>query len=203
MFKSLTFILAYPELGLYVRKSADQFIVTTNTWQKLNNWIVASDLIGAYNYDAQLINQEHVIAPITGIYYTTTSIPIENGLPGTEIQLALVNGDDTNENDFSLLSRQQVITGGKITISVNGFIKVYAGQKITVQVKGEAQFKTTVKSHFSLHFIGPTGAVPAYLAQVDSDISFNNGSIIAPFITEGRAKLYRSLSGLCSIKCVY
>ena len=188
------FRTAYPELGLYVTKRATQFISNRNVWVKLNEWQVNTQLIGAYNYDSQLINSEYVVAPNTGIYYATAIAPVNNINTVTEVSLALVNGDDSNEDSFGLLSKQHG-AGNVATLSIAGFVKIYAGQKITVQVKGTANFEVSSSASFSLHYIGPTGAVPAYLAQVDSNIALDNDAFIKPFITEGRAKLYRSLSG--------
>ena len=193
-------ITAYPELGLYVTQKIDQFY-SPNSWTKLNEWDVTAKLTGAYNYDSQLINSEHVVAPNTGIYYATAITPITSVDTATELSLALVNGDDSNEDSFGLLSKQQSVAT-ETTLSIAGFVKIYAGQIITVQVKGSATFKVLSSASFSLHYIGPTGAVPAYLAQLDATQQMTNDNtgttgsdLIKPFITEGRAKLYTSLSG--------
>lgn len=160
----------------------------------MKDWQVSSQLIGSYNYDSQLINSEHVVVPNTGIYYATAVVPFREISTVSEVSLALVNGDDNDENRFGLISKQNGV-GARATLAIAGFVKIYAGQRITVQVKGTTSYVVTGSATFSLHYIGPTGAVPAYLGQLDNTLSFNSGDIIKPFITEGRAKLYRSLSG--------
>ena len=104
-------ITAYPELGLYVTQKIDQFY-SPNSWTKLNEWDVTAKLTGAYNYDSQLINSEHVVAPNTGIYYATAITPITSVDTATELSLALVNGDDSNEDSFGLLSRSHQLVDG-------------------------------------------------------------------------------------------
>ena len=182
-------------------KTLDQFVTQPNAWIKLGSWDVTDALTGSYNYDSQLINKEYVVAPNTGIYYATAIAPIDGIDSATELALALVNGDDSNENSFGLISKQQSVAT-ETTLSIAGFVKIYAGQQITVQVKGTApSYKVLSSSSFSLHYIGPTGAVPAYLAQLDGDQQLpragtgTDTDLINSFITEGRAKLYTSLSG--------
>ena len=85
-------------------------------------------------------------------------------------------------------------------MTLAGFVKVFAGERLTLQVKGGLGNKVVKSSTFTVHFIGPPGAVPAYLGQVDSNTQIKSGTIIQPFIIEGRAKLYRSLSGTINIK---
>jgi hypothetical protein len=194
-FIHIFFFLAYPEFGFYVTKQSDQFVSTPNTWTKLNNWVVSSQFSGVYNYDSQLENNEYVVVPITGIYYASGVVPIDASSTSAEYSLALVNNDVTVEDQIGLKSTVSKTAGRKATLAISGFVKLFAGEKITLEVKGSAGFEVDKAATFSFHFIGPPGAVPAYLGQVNEELTVPSGQIIKPFITEGRAKLYRSLSG--------
>ena len=182
-------------MGFYVSKQAEQFI-NTNDWAKLDGWAVTDVYNGPYNFDSQLENQEYVQVPITGIYYVTASVPLEVTSLTDEFSLALVNNDDKDENQLGLKSSFKGLEGSKHTLTLAGFVKVFAGERLTLQLKSVIGTTVYKSATFTVHFIGPPGAVPAYLGQVDSEISVTSTDIIKPFIVEGRAKLYRSLSGI-------
>lgn len=190
-------ILGFPEIGFHVHLR--NLITATSGWTKLTGWEVPAGTNGPYNIDADLTTSD-VSIPITAIYFVSASVSVSN-IDNGKFTFALIVNGDTEDTKIGLKSSLEQYSGGRHTLAISGFVKLYAGETVSIQLHSSTDTSYAIEraSSFSFHNIGPPGSVPAYLAQVRDDTPFNSDSVIKPWITEGRAKLYRSLSGKCNI----
>ena len=106
--------------------------------------------------------------------------------------------EKTDKDKIPLLSSIKGLPGQRQTLSVSAFIKLHAGELVSVHIESSSDTSWVIskKSSFTFHFVGPPSSIPAYLAQVSTDNSFGSNTVLKPWVTEGRAQLYRSLSGI-------
>ena len=115
---------------------------------------------------------------------------------GTYILALVINGKQ-NDEEIGLKAAHKMLQPESQMLSVSGFIKLNAGETLTVMVNSvKAQvFDVSKSSTFTYHYIGPPNSIPSYLAQVENEMQVKSNEYITPWITDGRAKLFKSLSG--------
>lgn len=179
--------------------------VTQTGWVVIKGFNVAIDTTfrpsdnGPYNIDSELQgDKESIIVPMTGIYMVSASVPVTSGNGGT-YQLALI--DVGHADNVGLTAKEKFHNGKYHTLSLSAFVRLFAGEVVKLMIRSEDDSSYTISKTTSLtfHFVGSTGSVPAYLANVktanDAPLAVTSGEIIKPWTTLGKGKLFRSLYG--------
>jgi hypothetical protein len=178
----LSTIKAYPEKGFLAKSSGKaRKDFDPNVWNKIESWVLArkfedtSPREGFFNYGSDLdVNGEEFTVDITGIYFISAVVPV-SGVGEDKISLALVINGKTNRNELSLLSEYKSMVDGEQTITLSGFVKMYADEKMSIQVfkssAGTSKFSVSQYGSLTFHFVSRTRAVSSFLAHLESPLT--------------------------------
>lgn len=161
-----------------------------------------------YNFDTNLDETgetTNVKIPLTGIYYISSTVTIE--MPNGRFRLALIVNDDRREENLGLVSEMNGLpTNNAASMGIAGFVKLFAGESISIEVEAESDTDGWIIqtfSSFTFHYIGRPGSAPAYLAQPAQDVPAATTGVIRDWKTTQSTQVFKSLSGMSIFRIFY
>ena len=139
------------------------------------------------------------------MYYISSTAVLKNTERSSRYRLALIVDGDRDEDHLGLVSEVRDLpmdTSSSfapdsigMSLGIAGFVKLYAGEKISIEVESQTDnnYLITTFSSWTFHYIGRAGSAPAYLAQLTQNVNTAGG--LTNWRTTGDSRLFRTLSG--------